>query len=127
MRAILVMIAGGFMILSAFAHGFGGWSVMRRELAGVGAKPELVGNLGAGWLFGSAAMATFGTIVVTAALRLRRGDRSGVVALRTIAACYVIYGSAAFIALGNEPFFLILFVTPGLLAGLPTFGDARAR
>jgi hypothetical protein len=122
MRPILALIAGAFMLLSALVHGLLGWPAMRGELAKAGAAADLVGSLGAGWLYGSAAMAAFGAIVVVAALRLRRGDRSGVFALRTISACYLVFGLAAFVWQGFEPFFLN-FVVIGALAAAPAFGS----
>jgi hypothetical protein len=126
MTHILAIVAGAFMLLSALAHGLLGWPVMRGELAKLGAPADLVGGLAAGWLFGSAAMATFGVTVILAALRLRRGDRSGAFALRAIAACYVVFGLAAFVARGFEPFFLN-FVAAGALAGMPVVVPGSTR
>jgi hypothetical protein len=126
MRPILALIAGALMLLSSLMHGLLGWPVMRGELAKVGASAELVGLLAAGWLLGSAAMVAFGAIVIVAALRLRRGDRSGVFALRAIAACYLLFGTAAFVAQGFEPFFLN-FVVIGALAAAPAFGSGATH
>ena len=114
------------MLLSSLLHGLMGWPVMRGELTKVGAGAELVEGLGAGWLFGSAAMTTFGAIVIVAALRLRRGDRSGVFALRFIALGYIIFGAAAFVVQGFEPFYLN-FVATGALAGAPALGSGTLR
>jgi len=126
MRPILALIAGVFMLLSSLAHGLLGWPAMRGELAKVGAATDLAGALGAGWLFGSASMVAFGAIVIVAALRLRRGDRSGVFALRAIAASYLAFGAAAFVARGFEPFFLN-FVVIGALAAAPAFGSGATH
>jgi hypothetical protein len=94
---------------------------MRAELVKAQAPADLVGALAAGWLFGSAAMAAFGTIVLVAAIRLRRGDASGTFALRAIGACYFTFGLIAFVAQGYEWFFLN-FTAAGLLAGAPVIG-----
>jgi hypothetical protein len=127
MKAILAVIAGAFILLSAIAHGFAGWPAMGAELTKIQAPADLVGTLAAGWLFGSAAMAALGTIVIVAAVRLRRGDASGAFALRVIGACYFVFGLIAFVAQGYEWFFLN-FVVTGLLAGAPVIGgDVRHR
>jgi hypothetical protein len=126
MRPVLALIAGAFMLVSSLAHGLLGWSAMRGELAKVGAPADLVGGLRAGWLFGSASMAAFGAIVLVSALRLRRGDLSGVFALRVVALCYLVFGAAAFVALGFEPFFLS-FVATGALAGASALGSGAGR
>ena len=114
------------MIVSAFAHGLIGWPAVRAELARVQVPADLVGVVAAGWLFGSAAMAGFGIVVIVAAVRLRGGDCSGVFALRAIGACYFVFGLIAFVAQGYEWFFLN-FVAAGLLAGAPVIGRDVTR
>jgi hypothetical protein len=126
MRAILVLVAAAAMFLSAVAHGVFGLAAIRGELAGTGAGEHLVHAISAGWLFGSASMATFGAVVFASGLRLRRGDRTGVLPIRLIAACYVAFGLAALLASHFNPHFL-LFVATGLLAGLPVTGAGSAR
>jgi len=71
-------------------------------------------------------MATFGLIVVTSGLKLRRGDRSGVAPVRLVAACYFLFGLSAFIALDLSPHFAG-FMVIGLLAGLPVLGGGPTR
>ena len=109
------------MLLSALFHSLGGWPAMKAELAKVQAPADVVGALGAGWFFGSAAMAAFGIVVIVAAVRMRRGDGSGAFALRTIGACYFVFGLIVFVAQGYEWFFLN-FSVAGLLAGAPVIG-----
>ena len=126
MRSVLVLIAGVVMLLSSLAHGLVGWPMMRGLLRDGGAGEDLIGALAVGWYFGSVAMVAFGSIAIVAALRLRRGDRSGVAPGRLIALCYVLFGLAAFLSRGFNPHFL-LFVATGLLAGLPLSGGAAVR
>jgi hypothetical protein len=118
MKAFFVMLAGVLMMLSSLAHGTLGWRSMRDALESAGAGNDLVGALAAGWYFGSVAMAVFGAIVITSGLRLRRGDLSGVLPVRLIAAGYVLFGLGAFFGRNLNPHFL-LFVLTGLLAGIP--------
>jgi len=125
MRAILVMLAGGFMALSSIAHAALGWPAMRSALQEAAAPADLIGSLAAGWLFGSVAMAAFGVVTLICGARLRRDDRSGVAIILVIAAGYLLFGLAAFITHDFNTHFL-LFVATGLLAGLPALFPGRA-
>jgi len=125
MRALLVMVAGAVMLLSAGAHAGLGWPVMKSALRDAGAPADLTGALAAGWLFGSVAMAVFGIITLMCGARLKRADRSGVAVIMVIAAGYLLFGLAAFITHDFNPHFL-LFVVTGLLAGLPVLGTGKA-
>jgi len=120
MRVVLVLCAGTFMLLSALAHAFIGWPSVREALQAAGNPEELVSGLAAGWFFGTASMATFGAIVLSAGRRLRRGDRSALGSVRWIATCYLVFGLAAYVLRGFAPHFL-LFVGTGVLAGIPAF------
>ncbi|HSR15793.1 MAG TPA: hypothetical protein VLL51_08575 [Gemmatimonadales bacterium] len=121
MRSAIVQLAGVLMLLSALAHGLMGWPAMAAELAQTAASPDLVAGLGAGWLWGSVAMAVFGTITLGAGARLRHGNRSGIPALLAIGLGYVAFGGWAFAARDFEPFFL-LFVLTGIMAAGPVVG-----
>ena len=122
---MLVVVAGALMLLSAAAHGLLGWPAMLSELRAVGAADDLIGGLSAGWYWGSVAMVAFGLIALLAGMRLRRGDLSGVAPIRVVAACYVLFGLAAFFSRGFNPHFL-LFVATGLLAGVPVSSRPRS-
>ncbi len=111
------------MSLGAVAHALAGWGDMRHRLHAAGADAELIGSLGAGWLYGSAMMAAAGAIVLLGARRLSRGDASGLAAVRVIAAAYVVYGAAALVLRHGAPHFYG-FIALGLLAGVPAW---RAR
>jgi hypothetical protein len=124
MRSMLVLLAGVVMILSAAAHGLLGWPAMLQALHGAGAPADLAAALSIGWYFGSMAMLVFGVVTVLSALRLRRGDSSGVTTIRVIAAGYVLFGLAAILYRHLNAHFL-LFVVTGALAGLPLWGLRR--
>ena len=121
MRNIVIIAAGILMMLASFAHGLLGWPALRAELLSEHAKPNLIEGLAAGWLWGSACMLTFGAIVTISGVQMRRGNRSGVVAVRAIALCFLAFGLLAFVLEGFEPHFLI-FVLLGLLAAVSFFG-----
>jgi hypothetical protein len=121
MRHALVLAAGALMEVSSIAHAGLGWPMMARALRDAGLDADLTGALAAGWIFGSVAMLGFGGIVLQAGVRMRRGDPSGIPAVRIIAAAYVLFGAGAFVLRDFNPHFL-LFVGTGLLAGLPLLG-----
>jgi hypothetical protein len=126
MRGLVVQFAGVVMVLSAVAHGPLGWRSLGAELARVGVPADLSGALAVGWWFGSAMMLACGGIALVAGARLRRGDRSGVVPVLIVAAAYVGFGAAAYVARDFAPFFF-LFIVTGLLAGLPVLGRTSVR
>lgn len=125
MRSYLVLLAGVLTVLSSIAHAALGWPAMNAELARAGAGPDLVEGLEAGWLFGSVAMAGFGCVLLSGALRLRRGDLSGRTSILIVAACDVVFGLAACFMRGFNPHFL-LFVITGLLAGIPVLVNKKS-
>jgi hypothetical protein len=120
-RSYVVLFAGAMMVLSSIPHAALGWPAMRGELQRLGAGADLVGGLGAGWMFGSFSMAALGLIVVMGALRFRKGDTSGRASILVAAACYLSFGLAAFFLRDFNPGFL-LFVVNGILAGAPALG-----
>lgn len=126
MRNILVIVAGGLMLLAGCAHGILGWKFMHAELLKAHADAELISGLGVGWLWGGASMLTFGAIVTICGMQMRRGNSSGALAVRAIAVCYFVFGVAAFVAEGFDPHFLI-FAVLGLLAGASFLGAGAAK
>jgi hypothetical protein len=124
MRSVLVLSAGALMVLSSAAHAFLGWPLLRGDLKSAGVAENLVGAMAVGWYFGSVAMLAFGAITLRSEILLRKGDRSGVVPVRMIATCYLIFGLVTFVSRNFNPHFL-LFIVTGLLAGVPVLGRDR--
>lgn len=125
MRSAMVVVAGVLMMLSSLPHGGLAWPALRGRLVEAGAEESLIGALGAGWAFGTAAMVAFGIVVVLCGLRLKRGDPSGLAVVRVIAACYLAFGIGAFFVRHMNPHFLF-FIATGVLAGAPVMGH-RAK
>ena len=115
MRNIVVILSGVLMVLASFAHGFLGWPAERAELLSEHAKADLISGLAAGWLWGTACMLTFGAIVTISGFQMRRGNRSGEIAVRAISVCFLVFGILAFVLEGFDTHFLIFDVL-GLLA-----------
>ena len=95
-RGILGLISGLLLVLSSLAHAFLGFPPLRTQLTASAAAEDVVGALAIGWYFGSAAMATFGLIVLTSGANALKGKASGLAAVRWIALAYALFGLAAF-------------------------------
>ena len=116
-RAVLGLIAGGFLILSAGAHSILGWRMIGGQLAQTNAPPDLVTSIKMGWIFGGPPMLVFGVLAIATFLKRFRGEQTSVFATSLIAVMYVAYGAWAAILTGGDPFFL-MFVVPGALLGV---------
>ncbi|MDX2183203.1 MAG: hypothetical protein SFW08_04385 [Gemmatimonadaceae bacterium] len=112
-RSIVGGVASLFVLVSALAHGAGGWPVQRAALAEAGADAELIRAMAAGWLFGSAAMAVFGILGLRAAWVTWRGKAESPWPMRILGGGYALFGIATIIAQRGNWFFLV-FVVPGL-------------
>jgi hypothetical protein len=113
-RALLGLVAGGFMVASAFTHGWGGWPNLEGALERAGVEGTHIGSLRVGWWFGSAAMAALGAIVIAQSLSALRGGPVSRATVAIVALMYVAFGAWAFVVRDMNPFFL-MFVATGLL------------
>lgn len=102
------------IILSAPAHSLMGWPEIQSELARVNASADLVLGLQVGWHFGGAAMAALGLIVLHLFYSRARGIDASRVPACTVAGLYLLFGAAALVVSGLDPFFLV-FIGPGAL------------
>lgn len=108
------------IILSAPAHSLMGWPEIQSQLTRVNASADLVLGLQVGWHFGGAAMVALGLIVLHLFYsRARRPDASMVPAW-TVAGLYLLFGGAALVVSGWDPFFLV-FIVPGALVLVGVF------
>jgi hypothetical protein len=114
-----VPVVGVFLLLSSLAHAFLGWPQIRGELEAAGAPSNLVGAIAAGWYFGSAAMAALGAIVLLSWRELSRQKSMAQAAAVVVAVAYLLFGTLAFLLRSFNPHFMIGFVAPGILLGIP--------
>ena len=120
----MLLITGTLLILSALAHAFLGWRAIRGALIASHAPGDLTEAIGIGWLYGSAAMAAFGVIVLMVGASARAGDLSTVKIVFPIGITYLIFGTAAFLYSSLNPHFLG-FIVLGLLATGAPFALTR--
>ena len=112
-RAIVGLLAGVLIVVSAAAHSLIGWSVQRAALETAGAGPDLVMGLAIGWRFGGVCMLLFGYIVLTTFINAVRGRTVALAHPWLIALMYQAFGAGALLV-SKDPFFLV-FIVPGLL------------
>ncbi len=116
-RAVLGIVAGALLLLSAGAHAMLGWKAMNDQLAQTNAPADLVLGLRLGWTWGAVPMVVFGILAITTFLARFRGTPASVFATRLIAAGYLAFGAWAAVTTSGDPFFM-LFVVPGLLLAI---------
>ena len=111
-----VLLVGLLLLLSCFAHGILGWSMVRTALVDARTPIDLIDTLAIGWRFGSAAMAAFGVIVLVAWSGMRPPRAAwGISPGLVIATTYILFGLGALVASRFDTHFLIFFLLPGLV------------
>lgn len=118
-QAILGVIAGAIITLSAGAHSFMGWPAMRARLVATNAPQDLITGLRIGWQFGGVAIAAFGVIAMSQFVKWLRGERPSLVPSTIVAAAYFGFGLWALI-ITRFDLFTLIFIIPGALLGLAT-------
>jgi hypothetical protein len=124
--AIFGFVIAMLILASALAHALLGWPAMETSLAAQSIDRDLLGALAVGWYFGSASMLAFSFIVAVQALRRFKGASLDIGTLSSIAAVYVLFGTAAFILRSFNPHFLLFVVTGILVAAFAGFASANS-
>lgn len=120
-------VSGAIMALSVAPHSLVGWPTLRASLERANAPADLITGLALGWHFAGVSMLAFGCIVIATFVDVARRRPVSLRPAQIIAALYTIAGVAAFLASGRNPFFLVVFLLPGLLLGaavMPSFSPA---
>lgn len=113
-RNVVGLIASAILVLSSFAHVFGGWPAIAKQLAATNTPPDLVLGLKISWIFGGVAILTFGLICAAIFWHRTRGEAVPILLARMIGIVYVLFGAYALVTSGFDPFFLI-FLVPGAM------------
>ncbi len=97
MKSILMLVCGAFCVVGGVLHTAFGLPALHSELAKTNVSEKLAQELGIFWMFMGAAMVTFGGILITCGLRMRKKDYSGSAMALWVAACLILYDAAAMI------------------------------
>ncbi len=114
------------MLLAAFAHGLIGWPAVHAALVSGHVQADFISLFAGSWLWATASMLTFGTIVLISGVQMRRGRGNGIFEVRAIALCYIGFGVLALIFEGYD-LHSVLFIVLGFLAGVPVAQASRSR
>jgi len=122
MKSIIMMVCGAFCMFGGIMHSVAGLPALKSELANTNVPAQLAKEIGIFWVFMGAAMVTFGLILLTCGLRMRKKNYSGSAMALWVAACLILYDGGAMVWYGKfEPHFFA-FIVVGLLivfAALP--------
>jgi len=121
----LLPVGAVLLLASSLAHAFLGWPAIRTDLEQHALGGDLIGALAVGWYFGSVSMAVFAVIVFLCWREAKGQPLSGRAVAACIALAYVLFGVAAFLVTDFNPHFIIAFVLPGLIIGLPVVAGRR--
>jgi hypothetical protein len=116
-KAVLGLIAGAILILSAGAHSILGWKAMNEQLAQTNAPPDLVQGLQVGWIFGGVVMVVLGVLCINTFSKRFRGQPASTFAPAMISIAYLAFSAWAAVVTGGDPFFVV-FVIPAVLLAL---------
>jgi hypothetical protein len=114
LRTILGFVVAVFLIISSFLHSILGWKRISSQLRDAHAPEELTANLALGWHLSGAAMFTFGVILIVLFAKFLKNRATPLWPGQGIAIFYACFGIWALVESRN-PFFAIMFITPGVL------------
>jgi hypothetical protein len=118
LRALLGVLCGVILVGSAAAHSLLGWPAMRGQLERAGAAPDLVTGLSIGWNFAGLAILLFGILALWQFGAALRGRAVSLQPLALVGVAYAAFGVWALVVARMNPFFLMVFVVPGILLAI---------
>jgi len=124
LRALLGVLCGVILVGSAAAHSLLGWPALRGQLERGGAAPDLVTGLSIGWHFAGMAILLFGILALWQFGAMLKGHAVSLRPLVLVGAAYAAFGVWALVVGQMNPFFLIVFVVPGILLAIAAW-DGR--
>jgi uncharacterized membrane protein YhaH (DUF805 family) len=123
LRIVLGFVVAAFLIISSFLHTILGWKSLSGQLREAHAPEVLIAHLALGWHMGSAAMFTFGAILILLFAKRFRDRTTSLWIGQLIAIFYTGYGVWAQ-AESHNSFFAAMFIVPGLLLLFASSGPA---
>ena len=126
LRALLGVLCGVILVGSAAAHSLLGWPAMRAGLRSAGAAPDLVTGLSIGWHFAGLAILLFGVLALWQFGAALRGHAVSLRPLVLVGVAYAAFGVWALVVGQMNPFFLMVFVVPGVLLAIAAWEGRTA-
>jgi len=124
MKSILMLVSGVLCVCGGLLHGSGFW-VIHGEIAKTGITGDLAEVVDLAWVFMSMGFLTFGAILITCGLQMKRRNYGGRAFAGWAAACLTLFTGGAVIRFGFNWHFLY-FLIVGLLAAYACVPDKKA-
>jgi hypothetical protein len=124
MKSILMLVSGVLCIAGGLLHG-SGLRVIHGEMVKASASGDLTRVLDLAWVFMSMAILTFGAILLTYGLQMRKKSYGGRAPAAWVAACLTLFSGGAIILLGYNSHFLY-FLIVGVVAAFACVPDQKA-
>jgi len=124
MKSILMMVSGVLCVAGGLLH-TSGFPVIHGEVAKAGVTGNLAEIVDLAWVFMSMGFLTFGAILITYGLQMRKKNYGGRALAGWATACLTLFSGGATIRFGFNWHFLY-FLIVGLLAAYACIPDKRA-
>src|SRR5215475_50510 len=124
MKSILMLVSGVVCAAGGLLHS-SGFRVIHGEIAKAGVTGNLAEVVDLAWVFMSMGILTFGAILITCGLQMRRKNYGGRAFAGWAAACLALFTGWGMIRFGFNWHFLS-FLIVGLLAAYACIPDKRA-
>jgi hypothetical protein len=116
MKSILMLVSGVLCTGGGLLHG-SGLLVIHGEVAKANVTGDLADVVDLAWVFMSMGFLTFGAILITCGIQMRKKNYAGRVFAGWAAACLTVFSAGAMIRFGFNLHFLY-FLIVGVVAGL---------
>lgn len=123
MKSILMLVSGVLCVAGGLLH-TSGFPVIHGEVAKAGVVGELAEVVDLAWVFMSMGFLTYGAILITCGLRIRKKNYAGRAFAGWAAASLTIFSGAAMTRFGFNWHFLY-FLIVGVLAAYACLPDKR--
>lgn len=123
MKSILMLVSGVLCVAGGMLHA-SGFRVIHGEVAKAGLTGELAEIVDLAWVFMSMGFLTFGAMLITFGLQMRKKNYGGRALAAWAAACLTLFSGGAMIHFGYNSHFLY-FLIVGLLAVIACFPDKK--
>ena len=123
MKSILMLVSGVLCIAGGLLHA-SGLRVIHGEIAKANVTGDLAEVVDLAWVFMSMGFLTFGGILITCGLQMRKRNYGGRVMAGWTAACLTLFSGGAMIRFGYDHHFLY-FLIVGALAAFACLPDQK--
>lgn len=123
MKSVLMLVSGGLCVAGGLMHA-SGLPVIHGEIGKAGVTGDLAEVVDLAWVFMSMGFLTFGAILITCGLQMRKKNCGGRAMARWVAACLILFSGGAMIRFGYDHHFLY-FLVVGIVAAFASIPDQK--